>query len=778
VSDSGQHAVVLGGDSNALSAARTLSRAGVVVHGVGDEHSPVRYSRAIAGYAALGIGKDAQPRWLDWLLEMRLNAVLIPCADDGVELLARNRGVLEEHGYTLPEMDDDVALVLLDKERTYETARRVGVEAPRTVDPAGLSRIEDAIEIIGLPCALKPRRTQARMPVGYKGKLFVVSGVSELVSMYSALSDLGIAVIVTEIVKGSDEQLFQYWSYRRPDGELVLELTKHKVRQYPPLFGTGCYQAIAWDQEVADAGRHFVSAFGVIGFSSVEFKRRSSDGRLVLIECNYRLIDSNEAGRVAGVDVARVVHACALGQAVSRQPRAREGVSFWHPVRDARTMRAYRRRGELTLRAWTRSLMRRQVTPYFSWRDPWPSVMVGITRGRALAPVAVRAAAARAPRGRRMTRAVGPVTAAIGSLAAFGKPGGLLGRELDMARSLGVRMTWSRLRPSGATMPASARGRVYGRIWQDAAAAIGADVVELADGFLEIRRDGAITRVYAQLVARDDPVTLAFAGNKPLVHALLVAAGLPVPEYAALGAGDVDAAAQFVAAGGPCVVKPARGSGRGDGITGFVTSRQDFVRARLPSLRYDAERLLVERQATGLEFRVLVLDGEPIGAVRRDPPHVIGDGRSDIVELVRAENRRRVAARGDAGLWLLDVDLDSLFTLRSQGLAPRSVPPRGQRVRVHTGSSRGSEREGHALPIADAAIGGIVDAARAATAAVGSSYASVEMITPDPSVDLAAAGGIVLEINTTPGLTQHYLVADREAIEPVAAVVLERLLAR
>lgn len=393
MSASGQHAVVLGGDSNALSAARTLSRAGVAVHGVGDEHSPVRYSRALAGYAALGVGKGSQQRWLDWLLEARLNAVLIPCADDGVELLARNRVLLEQHGYTLPEMDDELALVLLDKELTYERARQLGVAAPRTVDPLTLGRIEDAVEIIGLPCALKPRRTQARMPVGYGGKVFVVSTAAELVELYCALSERGVAVIVTEIVQGSDEELSQYWSYRRPDGELVLELTKHKIRQHPPLYGTGCYQAIAWDGEVAEAGRRFVSAFGVIGFSSVEFKRRASDRQLVLIECNYRLIDANEAGRVAGVDAARVLHARALGHPVQRQPRPREGVRFLHPVRDARAMSAYRRRGELTVRAWIKSLLHRQVTPYFSWRDPRPSVMVAVTKGRARAKVAARAAA-------------------------------------------------------------------------------------------------------------------------------------------------------------------------------------------------------------------------------------------------------------------------------------------------------------------------------------------------------------------------------------------------
>lgn len=391
---SGQRAVVVSGIANALSAARTLSQAGVEVYGVGEEHSPVRYSRVVAGYAGLGIGEGSQQRWLAWLLEVRLHAVLIPCADDGLELLARNRGALEVHGYVLPEMDDDLALAMLDKERTYDLARRAGIATPRTVDPTALSQIEEAIEIIGLPCALKPRQKPPQMPVGYGGKAFVVSSAPELAAMYSALTDRGVPMIVTEIVQGPDEQLWQYWSYRRPDGDFVLELTKHKVRQYPPIFGTGSYQAIAWDEEVAEAGRHFVSALGLVGFSSVEFKRRASDGLLVLIECNYRLIEANEAGRVAGVDAARVVHAFAVGQQVDRQAKPRDGVRFWHPVRDAHAMRAYRQRGELTLRGWIHSLLHRQVTPYFSWRDPWPSIMVG---ARALG-VAARALA-RARRG-------------------------------------------------------------------------------------------------------------------------------------------------------------------------------------------------------------------------------------------------------------------------------------------------------------------------------------------------------------------------------------------
>jgi D-alanine-D-alanine ligase-like ATP-grasp enzyme len=82
------------------------------------------------------------------------------------------------------------------------------------------------------------------------------------------------------------------------------------------------------------------------------------------------------------------------------------------------------------------------------------------------------------------------------------------------------------------------------------------------------------------------------------------------------------------------------------------------------------------------------------------------------------------------------------------------------------------------VPIADAAVSGVLGAACTAAEVLGSSYASVEVITSDPATDLIAAGGVVLEINTTPGLAQHYVVADREAVEPVASVVLERLLAR
>ncbi len=379
--------------------------------------------------------------------------------------------------------------------------------------------------------------------------------------------------------------------------------------------------------------------------------------------------------------------------------------------------------------------------------------------------------------GRPARSGVGPITGALGRLAELGKPGAFVGRELDLVRVLGVRHAWTRLSATEAELLApTARARLYRRIWEDAADRVGAELRELPSGFLEIRRGDHVTRVREHLVAIDDPVTLAIAGDKPLVHGALTDAGLPVPRHEVVRIGDTDAAATFVETSAPCVVKPASQSGRGDGVTGFVASRSDLIRASLRSVRHDPERLLVEAQAAGPEYRVLVLDGEPVGAVQRDPPHVTGDGSSTIIELVDAENRRRVTADGEAGLRLLELDLDALFTMREQGLSLRAVPRAGRRVRVRSGTSQGSEQDAQAVPVGDPHHAGICAAAREAARIVGARLATVEMITQDPSAELGSSGGVILEINTTPGLAQHYLVANPDAAEPVAEVILSRLL--
>ncbi len=54
--------------------------------------------------------------------------------------------------------------------------------------------------------------------------------------------------------------------------------------------------------------------------------------------------------------------------------------------------------------------------------------------------------------------------------------------------------------------------------------------------------------------------------------------------------------------------------------------------------------------------------------------------------------------------------------------------------------------------------------------------AGVDVVTPDPHRPLEDVGGVVLEVNATPGLQHHYMVRDPAQATPVASTILERIL--
>lgn len=58
-------------------------------------------------------------------------AVVLPCTDEAPEMVARNRSRLLDLGYRPIELDGEVALLALDKHRTYVAAAQLGIPAPR-----------------------------------------------------------------------------------------------------------------------------------------------------------------------------------------------------------------------------------------------------------------------------------------------------------------------------------------------------------------------------------------------------------------------------------------------------------------------------------------------------------------------------------------------------------------------------------------------------------------------------------------------------------------------
>jgi cyanophycin synthetase len=314
--------------------------------------------------------------------------------------------------------------------------------------------------------------------------------------------------------------------------------------------------------------------------------------------------------------------------------------------------------------------------------------------------------------------------------------------------------------------------RLYRRIWSAAAADVGADVEDLGNEFLLLRRGERSTVVRFHLVMLDHPANTALALDKAVVHRLLRDCGLPVPDYHLFDAHEWNLAeAVLNECRAALVLKPANGTGGGSGVTCGVRTMDDLARAWAAATAWD-DKVIVEETVAGDEYRLLFLDGELLDVVRRRRPTLTGDGRSSVLDLLVGENRRRIDAGDQEVARLLHLDLDALLALRAGGYSVRGVPEQGAEVIAKGTVGENARADNDGGWVLDPSV---VAAAAAAKDAARLRLAGVDLVTPDPHLPLEAAGGAILEVNGTPGFHYHYEVSG-EATATVATTVLELLL--
>ena len=255
------------------------------------------------------------------------------------------------------------------------------------------------------------------------------------------------------------------------------------------------------------------------------------------------------------------------------------------------------------------------------------------------------------------------------------------------------------------------------------------------------------------------------ASNKQYAHRLLSALGLPLAmqEWADTPEKAVGAAEMI---GYPVVVKPTRGS-MGQGVSVGVTDAAG-VRAAF-ALASPSGIPLVQNYIPGDDHRMLVINGELIGVVKRVPAHVVGDGVSSIEALVEVANRDPRRGPGHRrALTFLALDERAERMLARRGYDRRSVPPAGEVVDL--------------CDVANVSLGGIpVDvtdevhpdnrtmAVRAALA-VGLDIVGVDYLTTDISRSYLDTGGAICEINDKPDLRLHLFPAagtSRDVVRPI-----------
>src|SRR5260370_3173394 len=160
-------------------------------------------------------------------------------------------------------------------------------------------------------------------------------------------------------------------------------------------------------------------------------------------------------------------------------------------------------------------------------------------------------------------------------------------------------------------------------------------------------------------------------------------------------------------------------------------------------------------------------------AVLRKPSAVVADGKSTVRELIRLENEARLNTGPNLAHALIVIDMDVQSTLSAQGLTLSSIPTKGTvitlKMVINDNSQQDNFNAKHLL------CKSIIEDGAAAAATVGARLAGIDVITTDPCVPLAEAGGVILEVNTPPAYHHHYY--KRDGSYPVAVHLLPFLLA-
>ena len=272
---------------------------------------------------------------------------------------------------------------------------------------------------------------------------------------------------------------------------------------------------------------------------------------------------------------------------------------------------------------------------------------------------------------------------------------------------------------------------------------IGINVLDEEAGFFELSLGGRTITCRESLSELTTSIAMSRCDDKAVTHRILRKAGLRVP--AQIEVKDTVQAEAFLAENEAVVVKPARGE-QGAGISVDVRSKED-LRHAIEEARQHCSTVLLEEYASGLDLRILVIEGRVVAAAIRKPPYIKGTGRDSIRELIEKQSRRRAAATD--GESQIPLDRETLRCVNDAGYDLDEILPYAQDLKVrktanlHTGGTLHDVTEKLHPKLRQAAV--------EAAAAIDIPVTGLDFIVPDPKGE----DYVIIEANERPGLANH-----------------------
>lgn len=364
--------ILLGGEYNVISIARSLSKEGVRVFAINHPEVASLRSRYVTRVEVPGDNHSVD-NWCRYLLapasDHLKGAALFCCSDEAIKLVSENWKALSLR-YILEPCPPDTRLVLLDKLSTYESASACGIAHPRFWRIEVGQGVDEVAQACLFPVILKPRLSQHWRLLG--ARYLRADTPQQLRLHYRRCVDLNIPVVAMEFILGGDDRYCSYYTYIDETGYPLFHFTKRLLRRHPTNDGGATYHITDWNPEVAAKGLRLFRHVGLRGLGNVEFKRDPRDGELKIIDVNARYTGGNALVTRSGIDLALLSYAQLTGRSYSIPETYGLDLVMWDPVPDFFAFCRLNADGALTLTQWLRQAIRADVTPNFNWRDPLP----------------------------------------------------------------------------------------------------------------------------------------------------------------------------------------------------------------------------------------------------------------------------------------------------------------------------------------------------------------------------------------------------------------------
>lgn len=302
-------------------------------------------------------------------------AMLVAVDDASAMFVGDHAGVLEDV-FLCPRQPDGLARALADKREMHQLCLRHGVCTPMCEFPQSEADVAEYADQAVFPVVAK-RIDASRPATPDAPNARIAHSPLELLDSYRSMgSPKDANVMLQEYIPAAAGENWMFNGYFDARGRCAVAFTGRKLRQSPPDAGATTLGVCEANPVIEEITKRFMEAVGYRGIVDIDYRLDCRDGQYKLLDVNPRIGASFRLfTAIDGTDVLRAMYfdlACQADVSAT-QPNGRRWIV---EPQDLRSSVTYVKRGDLTIRAWARSLFRVEEAAWWSSRDPLPFVVM------------------------------------------------------------------------------------------------------------------------------------------------------------------------------------------------------------------------------------------------------------------------------------------------------------------------------------------------------------------------------------------------------------------